>query len=135
MEKTNWRIMCTCPAMKFWGFNYILTKRNSILGPGENRFPDVRNPKLIGICCKHLWITLNYLHINMDKIVDEIIPFIKNYYGIQTESKRQQTLKKIGLNGLKKLLNDIKTSIVKIDKSLNYEFDEIIKSKKSILEK
>lgn len=127
MKKTNWRIRCNCPAMVFWGFNYILTKENSILGPGESRKPVKRNPHLDGICCKHLWVSLNYLHQKMEEIVKNILLTIRNFYGVQSEHGRQQVLKKVKITGLKKLLNDVKTAIIKIDKSLSPEFDNISK--------
>lgn len=51
---------CTCPAMHYWGFHYILTKRDSYATAPENRYPEIRNPHLYGSMCKHLFLVLQY---------------------------------------------------------------------------
>ena len=43
------RFFCTCPAFKFWGFEYILTKQNSVFGIGEFRPPVEKNPHMKGV--------------------------------------------------------------------------------------
>jgi hypothetical protein len=48
----NLRFHCTCPAYKFWGFQYIDTQLGIAIHP-EVRFPSIRNPELKGILCKH----------------------------------------------------------------------------------
>lgn len=50
---SNVRIHCPCPAYKFWGSQYIDTQLGIAMVP-EPRYPDIRNPKLLGIACKHL---------------------------------------------------------------------------------
>ena len=47
------KINCTCPAFRYFGFEYITTQLNSIEGEPQERYPEVRNPRLVGIMCKH----------------------------------------------------------------------------------
>lgn len=48
----NLRVHCGCPAYKFWGMQYIDTQLGIAIIP-EPRYPDIRNPGLKGILCKH----------------------------------------------------------------------------------
>lgn len=48
-------LTCNCPAFKFWGFQYIATKGEFAFGRKELRKPKIRNPKLRGSVCKHLY--------------------------------------------------------------------------------
>jgi len=48
-------LYCSCPAFLYWGFRYIATKKDAAVAKyKETRHPDVRNPKLNGIHCKHM---------------------------------------------------------------------------------
>lgn len=44
---------CACPAYKFWGMQYISTELDIAI-ISEIRRPNIRNPQLKGIGCKHL---------------------------------------------------------------------------------
>jgi hypothetical protein len=48
----NLRFHCPCPAFKFFGMQYILTRKDSAILP-ETRFPRIKNPQLKGVLCKH----------------------------------------------------------------------------------
>ena len=54
------KLFCNCPAFKYWGYQYIDTRRKASIEP-ENRFPSKRNPKLKGATCKHLNLILKVL--------------------------------------------------------------------------
>jgi hypothetical protein len=58
-------LYCSCPAFLYWGFRYIATKNKANIAKyKETRHPDVRNPRLNGIHCKH-----------MSKVIDAM-PFL-----------------------------------------------------------
>lgn len=46
-------IHCTCPAFKWWGYEYIMTQLDSNSSSVQNIYPKIRNPKLEGTLCKH----------------------------------------------------------------------------------
>jgi hypothetical protein len=60
----NLRVHCGCPAYLFWGYNYILTQKDAAIIP-EDRYPNIRNPNLKGIACKHLVRTLKVLPFHL----------------------------------------------------------------------
>jgi hypothetical protein len=60
----NLRLHCTCPAYHFWGMQYIQTQHDVAIVP-EDRFPAIRNPKLLGFTCKHLTRTLKVLPFHL----------------------------------------------------------------------
>jgi len=53
MNKVNLEFDCSCPADLYYGKEYIRTKRDAQFGPPENRPPKIRNPRELGIICKH----------------------------------------------------------------------------------
>ena len=55
------KVYCTCPAWIYTGSKYIATKLGYAYGSQENRFPRIRNPKLMGTVCKHAFIILKAL--------------------------------------------------------------------------
>jgi hypothetical protein len=67
----NVRIHCPCPAYLFWGMQYIDTQLGIAIYP-ENRYPDIRNPQLRGIACKHLRKTIKVLPFHLGDIAAEI---------------------------------------------------------------
>lgn len=65
-------IRCSCPAFKYWGYDYITTQLGSKLGDPENRYPHIRNPRLEGVLCKHAYATLKVLPLNWMKIAKDL---------------------------------------------------------------
>jgi hypothetical protein len=62
-------VHCDCPAFKWWGFEYICTARHIVLPTkGNNIYPKIRNPRLIGTVCKHLIHVLTQLPQDAKKI-------------------------------------------------------------------
>ena len=55
------KVSCNCPAAKYWGFDYIQTKRKSKAGEPETRRPRIRNPHEYGVACKHIQSVLDAL--------------------------------------------------------------------------
>ena len=67
----NVELHCPCPSYKFWGYQYILTRKESAILP-EVRYPKIRNPELKGVCCKHLRRTLKVLPFHLGTMAKEI---------------------------------------------------------------
>lgn len=67
----NIRIHCPCPAYKFWGMQYIDTQLGIAIIP-EPRYPNIRNPALKGIACKHLRRTIKVLPFHLGDMAKEI---------------------------------------------------------------
>ena len=70
----NVQIHCLCPSFAFHGYAYILTQLGAAIVP-EVRFPHIRNPKLLGIACKHL---------------RRVIPVLPFYLGDMAAAIKQQ---------------------------------------------
>lgn len=51
-------ISCTCPAYRYWGYEYIMTQLSSNVGKNQEIYPQVRNPNLEGTLCKHCYRTV-----------------------------------------------------------------------------
>lgn len=51
---------CTCGRHQYW-YRYLATLGNFALDPKEKDFPKIRNPKLMGCCCKHVLKVLKVL--------------------------------------------------------------------------
>lgn len=66
------KVSCTCPAYRYWGYEYINSQLGSNAGEDQERFPYVRNPKLEGILCKHIYKTLDVLPMNWNSISADI---------------------------------------------------------------
>lgn len=66
-------ISCTCPAFKWWGFEFIMTQLRSHEGPDQKIFPKVRNPRLEGSLCKHSLIAVKVVGRNWTKIASDIL--------------------------------------------------------------
>lgn len=55
IESGDVHLVCSCPSFLFHGFRYIATQLGYLYGiPKEKRFPDVRNPRVQSVYCKHL---------------------------------------------------------------------------------
>lgn len=67
----NIRVHCPCPAYKFWGYQYIMTQKDSAILP-EVRYPRIRNPQLKGVVCKHLNRTIKVLPFHLGIIANRI---------------------------------------------------------------
>lgn len=67
------KVRCSCPAFLYWGFEYITTELEIHRGEDQKIYPHIRNPKLEGVVCKHLYSTLNALPFNIMKIVSDIM--------------------------------------------------------------
>jgi len=65
-------ISCSCPAFRYWGYEYIVSQLDSIVGDEQKIFPKVRNPKLEGIMCKHCYHAMKYLGMQWSTIAKDI---------------------------------------------------------------
>lgn len=68
----NIEVHCTDPSWKYWGFQYIGTKKNYAVVP-EPRYPKIRNPRLKGSVCKHLDNVLFVLPFQNAKIARDLV--------------------------------------------------------------
>lgn len=67
----NLRVHCPCPSYKFYGYQYIDTQLGIAMFP-ETRFPNIRNPELKGIMCKHLRRVTKTLSFHLGDMAKEI---------------------------------------------------------------
>lgn len=66
------KVNCDCPSFLYHGYKYIMTQLDGVLGDGESRYPEVRNPKLQGVVCKHLYLALKALGTSWMTIASDI---------------------------------------------------------------
>lgn len=64
-------VHCTDPSWKYWGFQYIGTRKKYATEP-EPRYPKIRNPNLKGSVCKHLDNVLFILPFQNSKIMHDL---------------------------------------------------------------
>jgi hypothetical protein len=82
------KVSCTCGAFLYFGYAYILTQLDAIYPTQnweqvpytlakrntsgtdniEDRFPEIRNPDLVGVVCKHLDTVLYVVTMSVSKI-------------------------------------------------------------------
>lgn len=66
-------VNCSCPHWVYGGYKYMATKLGYAFKDREDRFPKIKNPKLLGTVCKHIFVTLKYLPNNsfsISKLID-----------------------------------------------------------------
>lgn len=49
------KLHCTCPAFRYWGYEYITTQLDANSHTNQYLYPSVRNPNLEGTLCKHCY--------------------------------------------------------------------------------
>jgi hypothetical protein len=81
------KVKCDCESFKYFSPSYMSTQLGYGLDVNENRFPNIRDPKLEYVVCKHISKVRKYLrnatfkqimnnpHV---KTVQELRPFIKS---------------------------------------------------------
>ena len=68
----NLQVSCSCPAFKWWGYEYISTQLGIKDVEPQAIYPHIRNPKLEGVVCKHLYKALQVFPLHYKKIVSDI---------------------------------------------------------------
>lgn len=68
----NLHVSCSCPAFKWWGYEYISTQLGIKDGEPQAIYPHIRNPKLEGVVCKHLYKALQVFPLQYMRIVSDI---------------------------------------------------------------
>lgn len=66
------KVYCSCPAYRYWGFEYINSQLGSNAGDDQKRFPHIRNPKLEGILCKHAYRAMTVFPMIWNTIASDI---------------------------------------------------------------
>lgn len=66
------KVKCTCPAYRYWGFEYINTQLGSNAGEDQERYPHIRNPRLVGILCKHAYQAMTIFPMVWNSIASDI---------------------------------------------------------------
>lgn len=66
-------VYCSCPAFKYWGYKYLSTVDGYGLNV-EGRYPAIRNPKLRGYVCKHLYAVLSLYPQLVQQIRTALVP-------------------------------------------------------------
>jgi len=101
MNKVNLEFDCSCPADLYYGKEYIRTKRDAQFGPPENRPPKIKNPRELGIICKHGQAL-------MDKLPSYNFTFngfLKKFYSKEIEQIFNKAVQLAG--GLKKVAAEL----------------------------
>lgn len=65
-------VHCDCPAFKYWGYEYIVTQLGTNSHTDQGIYPEVRNPRLEGILCKHCYRALKIFGKYWSKISKDI---------------------------------------------------------------
>lgn len=89
MKRADIQIQCGCPASKFWGSDYILSKPkyDAKYGDKEDRAPKIRNPKQYGALCKHEANLFKALPFYADTVAKWLNDFYPNLIGeVETEA-------------------------------------------------
>ena len=66
------KLHCTCPAFKWWGYEYITTQLDSNSHSIQNIYPAIRNPSLEGVLCKHCYKAFNMFGSSWARIAKDI---------------------------------------------------------------
>lgn len=66
------KVYCSCPAYRYWGYEYINTQLDSNEGDPQERYPRVRNPHLTGVLCKHIYKAFSILPMMWNSIASDI---------------------------------------------------------------
>ena len=65
----NIKIYCSCDAFLYHGYKYIAFKANSGIEP-ETRAPNITNPNMYGIACKHILVALKQMKKDYNSIYE-----------------------------------------------------------------
>lgn len=65
-------IHCTCPAFKWWGYEYIMTQLGANSSSVQDIYPKIRNPKLEGTLCKHSYRAIRRFGSYWSKVAKDI---------------------------------------------------------------
>lgn len=99
-QQAGMKIWCSCPAHLYWGFQYRACRYDYAAFPGYKvPYPYVRNPKLLGVSCKHV----RAVAMAFPFLINDIAKQFKNFY-------TQEQLKAIG-DSLEHALKGIKLSV------------------------
>lgn len=72
IENADVHVRCSCPSFLYHGFAYIDTQLGALYGlPREGRFPEVQNPGLRSVYCKHLSRVLEQIMRNENVLVEK----------------------------------------------------------------
>jgi len=83
MKRADIQLECGCPAQKYWGGDYVLSrpKYDAKYGDKEDRAPNVRNPKQYGAHCKHLQNLFKALPFYADTVAKWLNDFYPELIG------------------------------------------------------
>lgn len=83
LKRADIQLECSCPAQKYWGGDYILSKPkyDAKYGDPENRAPNIRNPKQYGAHCKHLQNLFKALPFYADTVAKWLDDFYPDMIG------------------------------------------------------
>lgn len=90
MRATGLKIYCSCEAFLFWGYQYKAEHNNYAAFDMRVAYPHVRNPKLQGYCCKHLYAVLGVLASGT--IMNSLAKKLKDYVSREQLDGIQRTV-------------------------------------------
>lgn len=133
-SSTKSKIFCQCNMFQYWGPHYNLTQMGSAYGAGENRPPDIRDPKRKNIVCKHLWQVLKSYNGLIRTLVSELRPYYLRMFGIQSPKGIDRLKRQLGKKGFKKIIEQAINDISKTsDPLLVNIFNNLTKGKLNIV--
>jgi len=113
-DEADVKISCNCPAAKYWGFDYIQTKRRTKAGDPETRRPRIRNPHEYGVACKHIQAVLDTLPFYKGTLASHLKRFYsKEVAEAEKSVRRMQKGLHAGTEFLKKREAELKQSAKK----------------------
>lgn len=109
LYNTTAKVYCNCPAFKFWGYEYILTRKSSVYGPGEYRPSNEKNPHNEGVFCKHLWVVSDSLCNKKIQLANGLVPFYKRAFGLVSPSMLSKVKNETSIIKLQEIFEKSKT--------------------------
>lgn len=99
-QQAGLRIYCSCPAHLYWGFQYRACRYDYAVFPKwKVSYPDIRNPKLLGVSCKHV----RAVAMAFPFLIPDIAKHFKDFY-------TKEQLQAIG-DSLENALKGVKVSL------------------------
>jgi hypothetical protein len=86
INKVDLRWQCSCPADLYYGGRFIRTKRDANLPPPENRRPKIKNPRELGVACKHLQVVFDVFPF----YITTLAKWLKQYYSNVVVSEEEK---------------------------------------------
>ena len=91
LYKADLQLECSCPSFLYYGFSYITSKAkyDAKFGDQEHRRPRIRNPRELGMICKHLHALLQAYPF----YINDLASWLKDNWGREIENAEREAKK------------------------------------------